>query len=565
MTAARRQLLKIQKSLYDKAYADAHSLVDNNHHSIIQYSNKFTKSLPDQFEVITTDSFLDSLRQARFILYGDFHTLKQSQRGLLRICRDILNKKPKSKIVLALECFRAQDQDQIELFMKKEIDEIEFLDSIEYAKYWGFPWNNYRMILDFASEFNIPVVGINTSNGGMDTMLTRDKFATKILLDALAQYPMAQIFCLIGEYHLADTHLPRVLSSALKRIDRSDKVLRTLTNVDRYYFELHQRGDESSTQYLKLSPDVFCIMNSPPWLKWQSYAIFEETRHSTAILAETHTSELDPSDDSDVYTEDTFDVDYQIQSLLTNLADFLQIPLDQNRLLSCNVFTGTEHETIELFLQEDRQSKGAEIDRYVERALTDGMFYAPECKTIILTKFSLNSMAEATGQFLHHEKSGFSSGGSASFGDFYRRVIKSAIGMLSSLVFNPRRKLMDIANCERYLSQNRKLRLLGTAKLKRQTAAAVIAHHHWMTEKTNHPKPSMPRQVRRFYLTDLTSNYDLSRRIGHLLGQQLYLDLTTGQRSTAFVRDLFCADFKDDSYTWQIVCSLYQSYVTRES
>ena len=81
------QLRQLQHSLYEKAYKEAHSIVAGNSRTILAYSEKFQKSLPVRCARATQADLLSALKQHRFVLYGDFHTLRQSQRGLLRLLR----------------------------------------------------------------------------------------------------------------------------------------------------------------------------------------------------------------------------------------------------------------------------------------------------------------------------------------------------------------------------------------------------------------------------------------------------------------------------------------------
>src|SRR5690606_9916573 len=80
---ALKQLRQLQKDLYDKAYAEAHTVVAGTSRAILAYSDQFEASLPVTFERSTLTHLIETLRKRDFLLYGDFHTLRQSQRGLL--------------------------------------------------------------------------------------------------------------------------------------------------------------------------------------------------------------------------------------------------------------------------------------------------------------------------------------------------------------------------------------------------------------------------------------------------------------------------------------------------
>src|SRR5262245_60953631 len=91
-TPALVQLKQLQRTLYDKAYKEAHSIVVGSSRTILAYSAKFERSLPRRFTKTTQATLLNNMRRHRYVLYGDFHTLRQSQRGLLRLLRAYVEK-----------------------------------------------------------------------------------------------------------------------------------------------------------------------------------------------------------------------------------------------------------------------------------------------------------------------------------------------------------------------------------------------------------------------------------------------------------------------------------------
>src|SRR5690606_7105112 len=109
-STALEQLRQLQQELYDKAYNEARSVVVGTSRTILAYSAKFEASLPEHVERSALASVLETLRRKQFLLYGDFHTLRQSQRGFLRIMRSYQERLRDRKIVVALEMFKARDQ-----------------------------------------------------------------------------------------------------------------------------------------------------------------------------------------------------------------------------------------------------------------------------------------------------------------------------------------------------------------------------------------------------------------------------------------------------------------------
>jgi len=59
--------------------------------------------------------------------------------------------------------FQRPYQDKLDAYIAGEMEEKEFLQNAEYFKQWGFDYNLYKPILDFAKEENVPVIALNTS------------------------------------------------------------------------------------------------------------------------------------------------------------------------------------------------------------------------------------------------------------------------------------------------------------------------------------------------------------------------------------------------------------------
>src|SRR5690606_5335320 len=325
------------------------------------------------------------------------HTLRQSQRGFLRIMRSYQERLRDRKIVVALEMFKARDQRILDTYMAGQMSEQAFLEAISYENDWGFPWHNFKMILDFARVNGFPVVGINTSGGGRDTLAQRDKFAAQVLLNTAAEYPDHKIFCLIGEYHLADGHLPAALERESKKRKQTAKLLRVLCNTDRYYFALQKQNDAKSTEYLKLRPDYYCVINSPPWMKWHSFSIWEEMRHlGHAELADTGG---DFNNDTDIFTEENYDFDYQFFEFLKRLSDFLPLKVDESDLENFYIAYSKEGSFVaDVNAVDDDELV---VRQVIKRVITDGVYFLGPLNKVLLTYLSVNNFAEAAGQFLH--------------------------------------------------------------------------------------------------------------------------------------------------------------------
>lgn len=549
------KLRQLQQTLYEKAYEEAHSIVGGASGRLLAYSKKFESSLPQNFDQATLAEILDEMRKKQFLLYGDFHTLRQSQRGLLRLLRAYTERLRTNKVVIALEMFKAIDQDDIDGYLAGATPEAEFLESINYAADWGFPWQNFKMILDFARQRKLPVIGINSDNAGKDDLASRDKFAAKQLAAAAKRFPEHKIVCMIGEHHLADGHLPRSLAKEMKTTGKDTSILRVLNNVDRYYFNLTRETSHNSTEYLKLKRDFFCIMNSPPWMKWQSFSIWEEMRSAGTPAIADQEGELDS--ETDLYTEDSFDLDYQFLHFIKNLAGFVGVTIDSSDMESFQIHFSQDGA---FFGDNDglQDVPESEHRRIAARASIDGVYFIARSKTILLTHLSINNLAEAAGQYLHSSMSGLNDEDDSPDHEFLRRILKSAVGFIASKILNPRRKCLELHHHRQFLKKTRGQRLTGAALQRRQVANAVMKFDKWMELHDGEMTPPALLAPHGAAAADRRTNFEISREFGQMLGASLYKKVLANKVPHHRLKRLFTKKLNTDLALWREVATLYR-------
>ena len=553
------QLQQLQQTLYDKAYKEAHAIVSGTSATILAYSAKFEQSLPKRCVRTNQTELLAAMRQHRFILYGDFHTLRQSQRGLLRLLRTYVERQRTKKVVLALEMFKCVDQDLIDGYLAGRLSDEVFLGSVNYSVEWGFPWQNFKMILDFARARKLQVAGINTENAGRDTLLKRDRFAAKCLVSLAKSYPDHKIICLIGEYHLADAHLPKALAAEQECQGVKGAMLRILNNIDRYYFALNKANAPTLTEYLRLRKDYYCVVNSPPWMKWQSFSLWEETRHISSLPASDQEYELNQK--LDLYSEDAFDVDYQFMSFVKNIAAFMSLPIDPSDMESFQLQFSPGGDFFR-----DLAANGildvAEAKRLVGRASVDGVYFIGKTKSVLLTYISINNLAEAAGQYLHTLLTGFQDCSGVQVEDFYRRVLKSAVGMIASKILNPSRQCMELHHFRQVLLRTKKAQDLP-ADSKMQLATAVLRFDLWIGSKLHEETLKMPAPQAMVLQLDQDLDYAVSRSIGQMLGYSLCKKVIVHKVPSARIRRLFKKKIGNGDILWREISALYRLMVGR--
>ena len=554
---ALRQLELLQRSLYEKAFEEARSLVAGTSKTILAYSAEFEKTLPRRIIRTTQSEILEQMRQKRFILYGDFHTLRQSQRGLLRLIRAYVEKYRTSKIVIALEMFKAKDQAALDAYLAEEMEEQDFFANISYHSEWGFPWQNFRMILDYAKQKNIRVIGINSDNAGRDSLGERDAFAAKKLANVALELPDHKIICLIGEYHLADKHLPAALKTELKNQRIPASILRVLNNIDEYYFKIQLEDFHlASTEYLKLKKDLYCIMNSPPWMKWKSFSMWEDLRSWS--MSSSSGEDFENDHDYEIAYDDSFDIDFQFLHFVRSIAEFIGVSLDSSDIETFHVHYAPDGDFFDL-LTKDEQLDEEKAYRITERASFDGVYFLPKSKKILITYISINNLAEAAGQFLHAHLSGSNEDTGDTYPDFYRRIIKSAAGMVGSKILNPRRKCWELNDASRFLKRHKGERLEGAAETRRKVARAAITFNAWMSRRlARKSNPNFVTPLESFLEVDESSHYALSRHLGQILGINIYRRVIANKEPPGRIRRLFKQRTDNPAAAWKQVFTLFQ-------
>lgn len=554
MTSTPRQQLKLlQRSLYEKAYEEANSLAAISSPKIIRYSKQFESSLPLAFEKTNQADVLEAAREANVIVYGDFHTLRQSQRGFLRILRAYQQRYKTKKMALFLEVFRHQDQHYLDAYMADEISQEELLKLTNYSRDWGFPWLNYKMLLEFAKEHKLPVFGINSDNAGRDSLSVRDRFAADILVKYASAHKDHRLFCLVGEYHLADEFLPKQLERASVG-NESLSLIRIVNNVDKYYFQLESSPRAMTTEYLRLSKNFYCVINSPPWIKWHSVTVWDEMRGMYSAQA---TEEfLDDDLDDYSYTETAFDIDYQFLTIIKNVMGFLKLRVDERALDHFTVHTFPDDGLFEE-LQDRYQFTDAELSFIIERVTRDGLFLVVEGGLILLTRFTLNNMAESAGQYMQHSRRSDEFEAGDLCVTFYRRVLQAAAGMVASLVMNPRRKAHDIYYHRRLVNFYGGRKLQSIKRERRDLSKLILDHHNWLRTCRWEEYDQFEHRMASLLRKEKASYGECSRAIGNMLGATLYKKFLTHQTDNASLQSLFNSDLGQSAVVWKLVLDLY--------
>ena len=212
MPKLREQLIQIQKRNYRKNVALVREHL-GHHKGIDTYAKDYSRALKDYEEISSKADLIRKASAADVIFHGDYHTLKHSQRSVFHIIREIQGKRG---IILCLEMFHGSDQKFVDQFMKGELSENPFLEKIDYAKKWPFPWSHWHPVIAFCRDNQIPVLGINAEvneENGIESLRKRDQYSAQVIAKAYIRNPGKLIYVVDGDYHVSPNHLPKGLSN----------------------------------------------------------------------------------------------------------------------------------------------------------------------------------------------------------------------------------------------------------------------------------------------------------------------------------------------------------------
>lgn len=425
MGSTRSKLLEMQRKSLRKIRTEVRRLEGSQPPDVVQYQRIYKRELNNKIRVSSKNKLLSKVKKAGVILGGDFHAFAQSQRAHLRILRSLKN----HELILALEMFPTNIQPLLDDFMAGRVTEGGFLKKISYSETWGFAWENYRPLLEHARLNKIPVYGLNIplNQRSKSNLRHRDLHAAKVLAGLKKNFPEKLIYSLFGDLHLAKPFLPRQLKKILEKESLPTEILTIFQNSEEIYWKLAQRSLEEKVDVVELGSNQFCVINSPPWIKWQSYLTHLE--HQTEIAA-----------DGDA----AIDAHDQVLATIKLLAEIWNVhPGKIDDFSAFGPGDASLFKSPSLVLKES-EKKLAQL--CVERGVS---FFLPQSNLIYLSELNVNQISSVAGQYLHSKLRKGSKGQLLDLpSNFLGRIWIEAFGFFASKIVNHRRKSDTIKDME---------------------------------------------------------------------------------------------------------------------
>ena len=529
--------------MYDRLTVYARDLLGGFSPELKKYVMEYKRDFRSFQEVSTKRELLSALQTAHIVVCGDYHTLSQAQRTVIRLLNESVAplKRRNKKLILALEMARTTDNPKIRQYLRGKLSERAFLDAIQFHKNWGFPWRNYRRLFSFAREHSIEIIGINLARKA--TLKRRDRFAARLLAELTEADERAGILVLVGDLHLASSHLPGDLREALGRRGIERQVLVIHQNRESYYWELVEKGLDHLVEVVKVRRGEYCVLNTPPWVKLKSHVRWTEFladgEASAPQLGKKNGAPRGPS------LGDLTDVDYtdEVRELIGVIQDFIGlkgVPRDDFQLYGPSNLA---------FLTRLRGTGWSKVElRRLGRMLSDyqGLFIPGE-NILYLSTLSLNQAAAQAASYLHFKASRSNAFFREPNRDFYPVLWTEALSFLGSKIINPKRKCNGPRDLERMLatatgakgkSRLGEVRVLKMAlrHLERERAlfSGKAARFSGLTLPVRVESDRQFMRLRR-----------LATVLGHLFGQGLYAAMVGNQIGREEVAELFANPFGD--------------------
>lgn len=517
---AGRDWLKTRRYFLKKIKQRVTSILGAPGSEIKQYTKQYEREVSKPWKLSNKDELLNKVIKSNVVFGADFHAHAQSQRTHLRILRSL----PETlKVILFLECLESQDQKIIDLFMRDKISEKEFLRQVQWQQNWGFPWIHYKPLFELAKARGHKIIGLNKHYryNSRRSLIARDKHAANLLAKTIKATPQTLCYVIYGELHLSEAHLPGQLKKKLKREVSSVTIFQ---NIEKIYFDLIKKKKDLIVDVVKFSDVSFCIINSPPWVKWQSYLLHLE-----------HSADFEMNCDDEEGDGSHRAIDLFIQQLELLKSEF-KLEADTSHI----TVVGPGDLNVRSLLQSGKVSKHhlAQIESNI---LNERSFIIPQFHLVYIARFSLNHVSSMAGEWLYISNSKLQRLPWNVPADFNKLIWLEAIGFFCSKILNPGRRLDTLKDITNSALRRQEVEVLKLClSFKRFEIVHGASSRKWSFR---------PRHKSSYYVA--------AKKLGAILGEQMFWGYRNGTIRRRLVLDWF--KVSTDSATFD----LFYSEVTR--
>ena len=507
VSSSRQELIDIQKNIVEDLRREIRASVGGETREYQMYLQEYNRQFRHYERRSSMDEMLARLRRADIIYNGDYHTMPQAQRIPLRILRRLVHRRP--RVTLAVEVVRIDHQDHLDRYMAGDISEAEFLDAIDYESTWGFPWAQYRELLLFAKQHRLRVLGINSQpKGGRWTLRKRDRAAARVIARELLERPERLIYVFDGDLHIAPQHLPEAVDTLLAGFDRKPRSVIVYQNNESIYWELARDRLEQETDVVLMGEDRFCVMSTPPIIKFQSYLNWIDNTRELASPS-LRGWQGDIFGDEALYN--------QILQMVHIISQFLEIGADG--LEDFIVHSPADLDFL-YRLRADRRLSPGEIAAIAAHIRTNESYFIEKGNIIYIANLSVNHAAEEATHFIHRVSAGPRRPDLTQAEDFYCRVMREALGFFGSKIINHKRLCYKEVDYVDFLEKTARKRIRDPRRREIREISRIVTRHkklernYFRTGKRFKP-PNLSR-------LHLPVRLGVVHALGYMLGNRLY-------------------------------------------
>jgi hypothetical protein len=521
----RDDFIRIQKRIAARLRREIFSMAGLVSDELRGYQRAYESSLRGFRRWTDRACLLDSLLGADIALLGDFHTLARCQDAALDLLEELSRMR---RVVLAVEMVPREKQLALDTFVSRHIEEGEFLAAVDWEENWGFEWKNYRPLFEFARERELQVFGTNTCcplEG--ERLRQRDAIAAEVIVRAAVAHPEALVIAISGDFHLSRAHLPAAVERQLCAERLARRLVVVHQNADAFYWELAARGLEREVDVVEVGPDEFCLMNTTPVAKYQSYFHWETGAES--LLA---------GDGACLGRERP--VEEALGRMIRTIRDFLG--LESAEPDTFHVYTPSDLDFLDDLAE--REAVGPrDLDEVKRQLLRQESYFISGANVIYLADLSLDHAAEEASHYVHERLAPHPRRPLPARTDFYYRALREALGFLGSKAVNPRRFHYSE---DEYLEVARAYR---TRPSDPRVALAVdisrFVVRHLDAERARLAGGRLPK-LRAIYEQDEDLHLGVTHALGYLLGERLYAAVVAGRFSRRELRGLYSWRLEED-------------------
>ncbi len=530
MSTLREQLIRIQKKNYRRNIKLVRESLSANR-AIDRYESEYKRYVKDFQSLSNKAELIKKVVSSDVVFHGDYHTLRQSQRSVLRVLREVHSKR---EIILCLEMFHGTDQAHIDRYISGELIEETFLKKIHYKKKWPFNWDNWRPIIDFCRENDIPIFGINTKGeDGIKGLRERDKYSSRIIVKKMIQQPEKLIYVVDGDYHVSPNHLPKEVENLMRQLDINYKRLIIYQNAENLYWKLCRMNKEE-IDVLKITDDSYCVMNTMPANKIQSYLNWLE--YSTDAYYPVHRD----------WEDDEFERQgTTIHDMAETIASILDMELPEDRFQKLSIYYASDLNFMDVISDIQGLKSHVRIIRdkikREEGFLLEYTTFGEDRYLIYLPNSSINVAAEEASHYVNALMRGRILNDLNSFDRFYWNVITECLGFFGSKFINEKRKSQTEYSLRKFLGQVKYGKHQDIDPVIPDAGRAVLQHLY--LQKRTENSIEYIKKFYRQYKSRSAMPVVFSTQLGYMLGNRLYYAVKKERFPLSKIRQLFKEPF----------------------